>query len=129
VTLWRQQPEPDWGYNIFLDTLSARRMTAEEFEVWVIADFDTALVDRRGPPYISAAQSYRIDCARDRMEPLVFITLDSTKSRVTRREVHPDRSAAAVDDYRVPPKGTEAYATWRSACATLQHEPWQWEID
>ena len=128
ITLTRQQSKRDWGYNIFLDTLSARQRGAQRFEVWTVHEYDTAMVDTAGARFPTEAFRYQLDCVTLGMRPLEVVRYDTSKARVVSRNTNPQTPAGPGKEF-VPPRGSVARAVARHTCAALRHDPWRFSYD
>ena len=128
TTLHRQQATRTWGYNFYLDTLTARRLADSSYVVWIIAEYDTVMTDESGTRYRALAGYQRIHCQRGTVIPLAVATFDETGTRVVKKQSDPDSAMAASYHFIAPP-GSVVYQNLRQSCATLNHEPWRFDYD
>jgi hypothetical protein len=128
ATLEREQPKRDWGFNIFIDTLTIHRVSDSTYDVWLIVDYDTALASPRGYRYIRVAMHQRIDCGRETVIPLLRLDYDTARAAILYRGSDPDSLKAAAAAFH-PPRTSVAHAIWRKSCVQIQHEPWHFGDD
>jgi hypothetical protein len=128
ITLYREQPKRNWGYNLFLDTLAVHRVADTAYVVWIIAQYDTALVDDHGDRYRTVAALARLNCHEGTLFPIKTVELDSTPVRQYNHSPDPDSIRAAAAGFK-PPLGSVMHAIWHTTCAALQHEPWTFDAE